>query len=236
MGTFQSGKQRLRTWETMVKKLVFSVINNPRYYYQGFVSKLFVMWFSRKDRIKIGTRSKIVGAPIIDIGWGCFLEIGENVLLNSKNRGHHVNMLGPVKIFTDEKDAVIKIGDNTRIHGSCIHARESITIGKNCLIGANCNILDSNGHETSFPDVENRIHTRGYSKPIIIADNVWIGANCFILPGVKIGKGSIISANSVVTKDIPSMVIAAGNPARVVKEYKTNDNVTAKPVLKASQS
>ncbi|EML0281075.1 acyltransferase [Vibrio alginolyticus] len=112
------------------------------------------------------------------------------------------------------------MGANTRIHGTCIHAYESITIGKNCLIAANCQIFDGSGHDLSFSDVENRINTRGVSKPVLIEDNVWIGINSIILPGVTIGNGSVIAANSVVTKDIPPMVLAGGNPAKIIKRYE----------------
>lgn len=79
--------------------------------------------------------------------------------------------------------------------------------------------MDSNGHDLSFPNVAERIHTEGTSKPVVISDNVWIGANVVVLPGVTIGKGSVISANSVVTKDIPQMVVAGGNPAVILKDY-----------------
>jgi lipopolysaccharide O-acetyltransferase len=57
------------------------------------------------------------------------------------------------------------------------------------------------------------------SLPVIISKNVWIGESVSILPGVRIGKASIIGANSVVTKDIPDYSIAAGNPAKVIKKY-----------------
>jgi maltose O-acetyltransferase len=62
------------------------------------------------------------------------------------------------------------------------------------------------------------------SKPILIEDDVWIGFNSAVLKGVTIGKGSIVAACSVVTKDVPEFVIVAGNPAKVVKEIKITGN------------
>lgn len=159
----------------------------------------------------------VIGIPIIDIRNGARIIIRNNVTLNSCNYGYHINMHSPVKLFADREGAEIVIDENTRIHGSCIHAYEKIVIGKNCLIAANCQIFDGNGHDLSFPNVENRINTRGGSKPIIIEDNVWIGANSIILPGVRIGYGSVIAAGSVVVKDVPPYSIAGGNPARVIK-------------------
>jgi acetyltransferase-like isoleucine patch superfamily enzyme len=128
-------------------------------------------------------------------------------------------MHSPVKLMADRKDAVIEIGDNTRISGSCIHAYKKITIGRNCLIAANCQIIDGNGHDLSFTQVNNRINTLGEAKEIMIEDNVWIGANCIILPGSKIGQGSVISAGSVVSGNIPPMCLAGGNPVKILKQY-----------------
>ena len=92
------------------------------------------------------------------------------------------------------------------------------------MIAANCQIFDGNGHDLSFPDVDNRINTRGTSKPVNIEDSVWIGANSIVLPGVTIGRGSVVSANSVVVKDVPPMVVVGGNPAKIIKTYSdTND-------------
>lgn len=179
--------------------------------------KMLVLWISQKPNIEIKGNLVLKGKPIIDIHKGSYLYLGDGVRLNSRNRDYHINMHSPVKLFADRPGAEIRIGDRTRIHGTCIHAHQSVEIGQNCLIAANCQIFDSNGHNISFPDVHNRLHTNGTSKPIKIADNVWIGANTVILPGVTIGEGSVISANSVVHRDIPSMVVAGGNPAKLIR-------------------
>ena len=61
-------------------------------------------------------------------------------------------------------------------------------------------------------------------KPIIIGDDVWIGTCSIVLPGVKIGKGSVVGAGSVVTKDVPDYCVVAGNPARIIKQRKVGTN------------
>ena len=63
------------------------------------------------------------------------------------------------------------------------------------------------------------------SKPVTIGDNVWLGGNVVVNPGVTIGQGTIIGAGSVVTKDIPSNVIAAGNPCKVIREITDEDRI-----------
>jgi len=132
-------------------------------------------------------------------------------------------MYASVKILADREGAVISIGRNTRINGACIHAWKRVSIGENCLIAANCQIIDSNGHDLSFDNVENRINTKDNPKDIVIEDNVWLGANTIVLSGVKIGRGSVISANSVVVKDIPPMVVAGGNPAVIIRTNILDD-------------
>jgi len=187
-------------------------------------SKIKLLFYLYKiNRSKnIYLRGKVIfnNIPLFDIHPESKLIIGNNVTINSENKGYHLNMYGKCKILIDRPGAKVEIGDNTRFHGSCIHAYKEIIIGKNCLIAANCQIIDGNGHDLSFPDVENRINTQGPVNPVYIEDDVWLGTNVVVLPGVRIGKGSIISANSVVHKDIPPMVIAGGNPIVIIKDMK----------------
>lgn len=145
------------------------------------------------------------------------ISIGKNVTLRSSNLGYHLNMHSPIKLSTDN-GAKISIGSNSRLNGCCIHASNEIIIGNNCLVAANTQIIDNNGHNISFDDVENRINTYGIAKSIRIGHNVWIGANCFILPGITVGNGSIVAAGSIVTKDVPPMSIVGGNPAKLIKK------------------
>ncbi|MGD6831895.1 acyltransferase [Sutcliffiella halmapala] len=184
---------------------------------KDIICKIKLFWLNRIKGLTYGESLQLAGMPMIDIRNGGRVVLGDGVTLNSSNKGYHINMHSPVKLFSDRQGSEIRIGNNTRIHGTCIHAYEKITIGHNCLIAANCNIMDGSGHDLSFDDVANRINTTGDSSPVTIKDNVWIGANSIILPGVTIGEGSVIAAGSVVCKDIPAYSIAGGNPARVIK-------------------
>ncbi|MDD4205659.1 MAG: acyltransferase [Candidatus Delongbacteria bacterium] len=185
-----------------------------------FRKKIFLNTELKRSNIQFGGGLILNGLPLFEIDDGASLEIGNNVTLTSWNKEYHINLHSPVKLYADRKGASIIIGDNSRIHGSCLHAYKKIRIGKNCLIAANCNIIDSNGHELSFNNPQNRINSKDEPKEVEICDNVWIGAGCIILPGVTVGEGSVISANSVVSKDIPPNVLAGGNPAVIIREYK----------------
>lgn len=206
----------------MLKKFINLLRTDPMIIPFYLWAKFFKIWLSSKQNIELKGKVTINGMPLIQIYKGSKLYIGTNVTLNSRNKGYHINLHSPVKLLADRPGAVIRIGDNSRIHGTCIHAYQSVVIGNNCLIAANCQIFDGNGHDLSFPDVDNRINTKGTSKPVVIEDSVWIGANSIVLPGVTIGRGSVVSANSVVVKDIPPLVVVGGNPAKIIKNYSGN--------------
>jgi len=166
-----------------------------------------------KPNVKTGAGARFKGISKIDIRFGALLSIGEGTMINSRNFGYHLNMFAPCKLLADRPGAKIAIGKNCRIHGTCIHAYERVEIGDYCLIAANTQIFDGNGHAASFDDVDNRVNTNGGSKPVVIENSVWIATGVVILPGVTIGRGAIVSANSVVRDDVAPMSVVAGNPA-----------------------
>ena len=116
------------------------------------------------------------------------------------------------------RDSYLSIGSQTYIgEGNNIRASGGkITIGKNCLISQHVTIVASN-HNIKFGQP---IYKQGWSKSknfVNISDDVWIGANSVILPGVNIGKGAVIAAGSVVTNSVEEYAIVAGNPAKFIK-------------------
>lgn len=142
--------------------------------------------------------------------------------------GRNVRITGDLRITTGTRvafrDGVIlagngrlTIGDNTAINTDCIiTALESVEIGANVMFAPRVYVLDVD-HRFDRRDVP--IPQQGYTvRPVVIEDDVWIGAGAVITKGVRIGKGAIIGANSVVTRDVPAYMIAAGAPARVVRE------------------
>lgn len=92
-----------------------------------------------------------------------------------------------------------------------------VTIGRGSVCAQHCFIT---GQSHRYQDVTTDFRRQGFDiKPVAIGEDVWIGSNCVIVPGVTIGKKSVIGAGSVVTKDVPALSFAVGNPAKVVKQY-----------------
>ena len=114
-----------------------------------------------------------------------------------------------------EFDPEIKIGDNSGIGVDCMLSGK-IIIGKNVMMAQQC-IMYSYSH--AFDRLDIPMCEQGFEEetPLIIGDDVWIGARVIILPGVKIGNHAILGAGAVVTKDVPDYAVVGGSPARILK-------------------
>jgi acetyltransferase-like isoleucine patch superfamily enzyme len=133
------------------------------------------------------------------------LFIGDNFYINSKPL--------PVNI-TVGKTGTLIIGDNVFFnYGTFVGCELKITIGNNVKIGDLSAIIDSDYHQT---DCRNDIK----KKEVVIGNNVWISRMCHVLPGVMIGDNSVIGAGSVVTRDVPDNVLAAGVPAKIIRQLE----------------
>ena len=114
----------------------------------------------------------------------------------------------------------IEVGRNFFANYNCTMLDVAkITIGENCFMASNVAIYTA-GHPI-HPDARNSMYE--YGIPVTIGDNVWIGGNVVICPGVNIGSNCVIGAGSVVTKDIPDWSVAAGNPCRVIRKITDED-------------
>lgn len=165
---------------------------------------------------------KLYGKPEINKYPNSKIVINEGVSLVSENKYNSAGINHPVILATLSADAEIIIGKDSGLSGATICAAKSVIIGVYVGIGANVAIYDTDFHpidpyERRYEDFKTK------SSPVVIDDYAWIGGNSIILKGVHIGKGSVVGAGSVVTKDVPDFEVHAGNPARFVKKIAYND-------------
>lgn len=177
--------------------------------------KLFYVFYTCWIRKNFKQMNGIVKSPIFLCG-GKYISIGQNTII-----GRNVCLQCWDKYKNESFYPKLSIGHNSSIrddgHITCCN---KILIGNGVRIGPKVLITD-NSHGASTRELLelNPIERPLFSKgPVIIEDNVWIGEKASIMPNVKIGKGAIIGANSVVTKDVSSYSIVGGNPARVLKQ------------------
>ncbi|HBB66162.1 MAG: hypothetical protein A2049_04980 [Elusimicrobia bacterium GWA2_62_23] len=133
--------------------------------------------------------------------------------LAAKNVGHHTYLFPGVRLLSPGN---VSIGDFCCInHGTDIGGAGGVEIGNYVLIGPNCQIITAN-HKHSAWDVP--ISRQWIEEaPVKLGDDVWLSANVVVLPGVTIGRGAIIGAGAVVTKDVEPFAIMGGVPARLIK-------------------
>nr|WP_184628675.1 acyltransferase [Pedobacter cryoconitis] len=174
---------------------------------------IYTYWISREFK-------KLNGS--VYFAFPLYLNGGKNIVLGKNFDSDQRLRLDTYDNFLGEKfSPLIEIGDNVSIQKDChIGAINRITIGNNVLIGSRVFISDHshgeiNSNALRLPPAQRSLYSKG---EVVIEDNVWIGEGVVVLPGVTIGENSIIGANAVVSKSIPKNTVAAGNPARVIKE------------------
>lgn len=165
-----------------------------------------------KCHFHLDKKSKIESKGVLTLGVNSFGSSREVTLRMDKDSIINVN--GNFSFFYGcdiilFEGAKLNLGNSFINSDAKIRCHKEITIGDNCAISHDFTIMDSNAH---------KLNGDKGTKPIVIEDNVWIGTRVTVVSGVTIGKGAVIAAGSVVTKDIPPHCLAAGVPAKVVKE------------------
>jgi acetyltransferase-like isoleucine patch superfamily enzyme len=175
---------------------------------------LYTLWISN-NILKFGKGSRICRECTL-VG-GQYIEIGEQTYI-----GRHGVITCWDTYMSKKFTPSIKIGNNCSIGEYChITSANSIIIGNWVLTGRWITITD-NSHgkieeeEKDIPQIQRKLYSKG---TVIIEDNVWIGDKVSIMAGVRVGKGAVIAANAVVTKDVPAYSVVAGVPAKIIRNY-----------------
>lgn len=177
---------------------------------KGILRKLIVRW-----RGECWRRRQVRGGVAVGRG---FRSKGHPFALRSIELGKGVVLEEGVLVWVAPVSDVpqLTIGRNSYIgRWGYLAAGADLTIGKNVLFGPNVHVTTVNHRMSRF---DTPIREQGYEKaPVMIGDNVWLGANVVVMPGVQIEEGAVVGANAVVTKSIPAGEIWGGVPARYLK-------------------
>ena len=169
----------------------------------------------KKKGAILGRNIQIPGKLNLVTSGNNVIGIGNNFYFSSGDAINPIssNLQGAIYL---ENGASLKIGNNVGMSSTRMWIHESVTIGDNVKIGGCVLITDTDAHPLDY--LSRRTGNEGTkSAPVVIEDDVWIGAHTVILKGVTIGARSVIGAGSVVTKSIPADCVAAGNPCKVIK-------------------
>ncbi len=201
-----------------VLRVLYKMAKRTLYTIDIFFSWL-ITWFKFKlNGVSFYNDFTANGRPLINVNLKGRFSIGKKVTINS---GKYYNMIGRQQrcYFMVGPNAQLTIGNNVGISCAAIVCHSNIVIGDNVKIGGNTVIYDTDFHSldcrkrSAIPEDKSNVET----GPVIIGDNVFIGAHSIILKGVTIGENSIIGAGSVVTKSVPAAEIWAGNPAKFIR-------------------
>lgn len=199
-----------------VKQFLIKLLNFP--------TTLCIKLYPRINRMILKAHGVVFGKNIQipgKVSWlirGARITIGDNFYLSSGNGVNPIASNLQADVYV-EPGATLTIGNNVGMSSTRLWIHESARIGNNVKIGGCVLITDTDAHPMDY--MARRSSNEGTkSAPVVIEDDVWVGAHCIILKGVTIGARSIIGAGSVVTKSIPADCVAAGNPCRVIKNLK----------------
>lgn len=187
----------------------------------NFPTTLRIKMLPRINRLILKANGAVFGKNLQipgKVSWlirGARITIGDNFYLSSGNGVNPIASNLQADVYV-EPGATLTIGNNVGMSSTRLWIHESARIGTNVKIGGCVLITDTDAHPMDY--MARRSSNEGTkSAPVVIEDDVWVGAHCIILKGVTIGARSIIGAGSVVTKNIPADCVAAGNPCKVIK-------------------
>lgn len=180
----------------------------------GFFSTLVMHFRLRYWNILFGDSNKFWGLLELEVHPLASITIGSHCVFRSHYLSNNIGLVRRCFISAG-RDAEVVIGDYVGMSGAVVSAKKKIIIGSRVMFGANVVISDSDRHPLNK-------HARAAGQmpenaDIVIGDDVWLGMNVVVLKGVNIGEGTVVAANSVVSKSLPGNVVAAGIPAVVVK-------------------
>ena len=181
------------------------------------LSRLWLHRFAVRNRqVEFGRNLRLIGRPILAVAPDATLRIGHDVTLISLAEGNLVGLSKRCSIGVEPR-AKLTIGDGCGFSGVSIYCALEISIGRHLTCGGNVCIWDTDFHPLDPEARRRNDHAAIQRRPVLIGDDVFLGANALVLKGARIGDRAIVAAGSVVTGTIPADEIWGGNPAKFLR-------------------
>lgn len=191
----------------------------------GRLWQLAVAWvvarWSLRGAASLGRRVFAYGRPVVKLERSAHLELGEEVRLES---GVH-----RVRLSVRHKARLV-IGDDVRLNGCILSANAEVIVKRGARIGPWAHVMDGDFHSTADRKAAGKL------RPVIIEEDAWLTTRCMVLKGVTIGRGAVVAAGSVVTKDVEPYTVVAGVPAKVVRRLPGYDQAASRQAVACAAS
>ena len=222
-------QERLQGWGRLTKAMILfrlAIWQLRGLWQRAFFQRVRGLIFLIGPSVKIYGRSRLaVGANFV-AERGCEINgyASEGILFGNNVTVGSYAIIRPSNIYGGEMGVGLEVGDNSNIGPyAYIGCSGKITIGKNVMMSPRVGLYAENH---IFDSTAKPMKEQGVKRDsIIVEDDCWLASNVIILAGVTIGKGSILAAGSVVTKDVPPYTVVAGNPARVIKHRDSQEGL-----------
>ncbi|MFZ5570353.1 MAG: acyltransferase [Thermodesulfobacteriota bacterium] len=175
-----------------------------QYWYTGVAYSVAKWW-----GISLGRGCVFHGMPFFRRHPGSTIRIGSECRFLSLPSSNLIGINKPCMLSTLAEEAEIAIGESCGFSGTVIGCAERIVLGDNVRCGANTVITDTDWHGDD--------KRAGRNGPVVIGNDVWLGINVTVLKGVTIGDNTLVGAGSIVNRSLPPNVVAAGNPAKIIR-------------------
>jgi len=184
------------------------------------VPSIFWRWEALIKGVELQGKVELLGRPMISVAHDSRLIVGDGVRLYSAKRANPLGCFQACVLRTLVPGAELILGPNVGLSGTVLCAARSIRVGEGTIFGSGAMVVDNDFH---IPVGEwgwsNDCNVCGkVARPVVIGRGVFVGARAIILKGVTVGDRAVIGAGAVVTKDVPAGHVAAGNPARVIRQ------------------
>jgi acetyltransferase-like isoleucine patch superfamily enzyme len=192
----------------------------------AFRESIYQAWFAlfrwRNPHVCFGRHPRFNGIPLFEIASTATVTIGNDVTFVSDPAGNLVGLTKRCSIGA-AAGAKLGIGDQCGFSGVSIYCAKEITIGRHLTCGGNVSIWDTDFHPLDYQARRANDRAAIQRQPIVIGDDVFLGANVLVLKGARIGDRAIVAAGSIVTGNVPPDEIWAGNPARFLRRCDPKD-------------